>query len=164
MRLPAHWQTAGILLGAWWCGAHVTDDPEGAAVTFVVPGATAPGVAATVSLDPMGRDLGGTTATMIDFVAEARLHGDDFFGSPVDGSTPALGRSTVDEVLTAARMVGLAPGTRLLSTRDWTVPQGILAALLAPLVVGGSLVQITNADPARLDAHRSTERTTADLL
>ncbi len=164
MRLPAHWQTAGILLGAWWCGAHVIDSPESAAVTFVVPGATAPGVAATVSLDPMGRDLGGTTATMIDFVAEARLHGDDFFGSPVDGSTPALGRSTVDEVLTAARMVGLAPGTRLLSTRDWTVPQGILAALLAPLVVGGSLVQITNADPARLDAHRSTERTTADLL
>src|ERR1035437_6176900 len=23
--LPAHWQTAAVLLGVWWCGAVVTD-------------------------------------------------------------------------------------------------------------------------------------------
>src|SRR5256885_6212831 len=33
--LPAHWQTAGILLGAWWCGAHITDNPTGARIAFV---------------------------------------------------------------------------------------------------------------------------------
>ena len=44
--LPAHWQTAGVLLGAWWCGATVTDDPAGAAVAVVVPGGTAPGALA----------------------------------------------------------------------------------------------------------------------
>ena len=25
--LPAHWQTAAVLLAAWWCGAEVVADP-----------------------------------------------------------------------------------------------------------------------------------------
>src|SRR5438874_13481147 len=33
--LPAHWQTVGILLGAWWCGCHITDDPAGSEVALV---------------------------------------------------------------------------------------------------------------------------------
>lgn len=37
VRLPAHWQTAGVLLGAWWAGAHVVAEGP-AAVTFVAPG------------------------------------------------------------------------------------------------------------------------------
>ncbi|PPK69799.1 TIGR03089 family protein [Actinokineospora auranticolor] len=160
VRLPAHWQTAGILLGAWWAGAHVVADGE-AAVTFVAPGETAAGVVAAVSLDPMGRDLGGSSGSVTDFVGEARMFGDDFFGSTVPGSSPALGGLTVDEVLASG---DLAPGTRLLSTLAWTVPDGVLAALVAPLAAGGSVVQVSNPDPARLDRHRSTERTTADRL
>ncbi|GGS25372.1 TIGR03089 family protein [Actinokineospora fastidiosa] len=160
VRLPAHWQTAGVLLGAWWCGAHVVADGD-ARVTFVVPGETGPGVLAAVSLDPMGRDLGGPVDGAADFVGEARLCGDDFLGGPLPGDTPALAGMTVDEVLAAARALDLPRGARVLSTRDWTVPDGVLAALVAPLAAGGSVVQVSN--PARLDAHRAAERTTVDL-
>ena len=163
VRLPAHWQTAGVLLGAWWAGAHVVADGD-ARVTFVPPDqvdGAGSGVVAAVSLDPMGRDLGGPVGDAADFVGEARMFGDDYFGAAVPDSTPALAGLTVAEALAAA--AGLPPGARVLSTRDWTVPDGVLAALVAPLAVGGSVVQVSNADPDRLAAHRAAERTTVEL-
>lgn len=170
VALPAHWQTAGVLLGAWWCGARVVAEPAGAAVAFVTPGGAGAGadVVAAVSLDPMGRDLGAEVPDgAVDFVADARLHGDDFAGSPVDGGTPCLGDSTVDEVLTEARKhansLALTAESRVLSTMDWTVPAGVLAGFVAVLAAGASLVQVTNPDPDRLARHRETERTTVDL-
>jgi uncharacterized protein (TIGR03089 family) len=164
--LPAHWQTAGILLGAWWCGAHVVDDAAGAAVVFVPPG----GTGAVVSLDPMGRDLGAEPpASSVDFIADARMHGDEFLAlTPVPGSTPALTKSTVDEVLTEAahraKSLGLTPGSRVLSTIDWTTAAGILDGFVTVLAAGASLVQVSNPSPDKLDAHRTTERTTVDLV
>lgn len=165
--LPAHWQTAGVLLGAWWCGAHVTDDTSGAAVAFVPPGGTAPGAdtVAVVSLDPMGRGLGGDG---LDVLTEVRRHGDDFLAlTPVPGDTPCLLGSTVDEILAAARTraesLGLHPGSRALSTLEWTFPEGVIDGLLAILAAGASLVQVSNPDPTKLDAHRSAERTTLDV-
>ncbi|WP_156756731.1 TIGR03089 family protein [Actinokineospora pegani] len=163
VQLPPHWQTAGILLGAWWAGAHVVAEPEDAALTFVAPGNTAPGLVAAVSLDPMGRDLGGTKDGVVDFVGESRLFGDDFFGSPVSGDTPALAGLTVDEVLARAKDV-VEPGARVLSTIDWSVPDGVLRALVAPLAAGGSVVQVTGVDETKLDAKRTSERTTTDLF
>src|SRR3569833_167904 len=59
-QLPAHWQTVGVLLGAWWCGARVVTEGAGARVAFVGPDAPEPtGATATavVTLDPMGRGL-----------------------------------------------------------------------------------------------------------
>lgn len=167
--LPAHWQTAGILLGAWWCGATVTDNPDGARVLFVPPSTAVSGAetVAVVSLDPMGRDLGSPDG-VVDLVAEARLHGDDFVAlARVPGSTPALLESTVDAVLSIAReraaALSISPGTRVLSTMDWTFPQGVTGSLLAVLAGAGSLVQVTNADPAKLPDHRAAERTTVEL-
>ncbi|WP_424189440.1 TIGR03089 family protein [Actinokineospora sp. G85] len=163
VKLPPHWQTAGILLGAWWAGAHVVAEPEDALLTFVAPGATAPGLVAAVSLDPMGRDLGGTKNGIVDFVGESRLFGDDFFGTPVSGDTLALGDLTVDEALAQAK--GMAePNARVLSTIDWSIPDGVLRALIAPLAAGGSLVQVTSVDHTKLDAKRTSERTTTDLF
>lgn len=167
---PAHWQTAAILLGAWWCGAAVTDDPDGAVVAFVPPAGTAPGAAtvAVASLDPMGRDLGTAPAGTVDYVGDARLHGDDFLAlTPVPGDTPCILESTVDEVRAAAadriEALDITGDSRVLSTMDWTLPAGILDGLVAVLAAGASLVQVTNADPARLDTRRTTERTTLDL-
>jgi uncharacterized protein (TIGR03089 family) len=167
--LPAHWQAAGILLGAWWCGATVTNGRGDARVVFVPPGVAASGAeaVAVVSLDPMGRDLGSPDG-VVDFVAEARLHGDDFVAlSEVPGSTPALLESTVDEVLATAReraaTLEISPGARVLSTVDWTFPEGVTDSLLAVLAGGGSLVQVTHADPAKLPGHRAAERTTVEL-
>ena len=170
MLLPAHWQTVGVLLGAWWCGARITGDPSGASVAFVPRGVSADGadVTAVVSLDPMGRDLGGSTGDLVDFVGEARVHGDDFLAlQPVPGSTPALENSTVDDVValatTRAGELGITAESRVLSTLDWTVPGGVLDGLLAVLAVGGSLVQVTNPDRASLPGRVATEKSTLTL-
>ncbi|MGW4398559.1 TIGR03089 family protein [Amycolatopsis nivea] len=170
VRLPAHWQTAGVLLGAWWCGARVVAEPDGARVVFTTPDEEidAPAVA-VVSLDPMGRGLSTPpSGGALDYLSEARMSGDQFFpAQPTPGDTPALGSSTVDEVwaeaTARAAKLGLTAADRVLSTMDWTVPDGVLDGLLVPLAASAHLVQVTNADPAKLSARREAERTTADL-
>lgn len=170
VRLPAHWQTAGVLLGAFWCGAHVVAEPSGARAVFVAPGELVDGGPnAVVALDAMGVGLRGAPGgDALDYLAEARIAGDDF--APLDdvpADSPALLQLSATEVLDTARGLaaadGLGPQSRVLSTVDWTLPDGLLRGLLAPLAAGASLVQVTAADPAKLDARRSTERTTADL-
>ncbi|MEY7972920.1 TIGR03089 family protein [Saccharomonospora xinjiangensis] len=187
VNLPAHWQTAGVLLGAWWCGAHVvTTSHTGAAsaseaatdiaVTFVGPEYAErssvngmAGATAVVALDPLGRGLatpppGGA----FDYLSEARTCGDEFSPLfPLDGDTPALLGTSVDELLSRARErateLRIGDGDRVLSTRAWTLPDGVVDSLLAPLAAGAHVVQVTNADPARRKAHRDAERITVDL-
>jgi hypothetical protein len=50
----------------------------------------------------------------------------------------------------------------VLSTLDW--PAGVLDGLVTVLAAGASLVQVTNPDPAKLDKHQETERTTSVLM
>lgn len=164
--LPAHWQTAAVLLGAWWCGAEVvTSGPS--VVAFVPPGGSADEatVTAVASLDPMGRDLRGDVPSgSVDYIGDARLFGDDYLElTPVPGDTPCFQGSTVDEVLSTAEKraadLGLTSKSRVLSTLDW--PAGVLDGFVTVLAAGASLVQVTN--PAKLDRHKETERTT-DVL
>jgi hypothetical protein len=72
----------------------------------------------------------------------------------------------VDEVLSAASArateLGLTDRSRVLSTLDW--PAGVMDGLITVLAAGASLVQVTNADPAKLDKHAETERTTDVLV
>lgn len=73
--LPAHWQTVGLLLGAWWCGARVVGAGEDAKVAVVPPGGTADAdVVAVASLHPMGLGSGAP----VDYADDVRVHGDDF--------------------------------------------------------------------------------------
>ena len=155
--LPAHWQTAGILLGAWWCGAHVVS--SAGEVTLTTVDAEKPsGAWAVVSLDPMGMGLRGTPPDgAVDYIAESRIFGDDFFAvQDVPDSTPALESLTVADVVAAAR--AKAVSGRVLSTLDWTFPDGVVAGLLSVLAGGGSLVQVSN--PSTTDAHLESERAT----
>lgn len=171
VALPAHWQTAGVLLGAWWCGAHVVGETAGTRVAFVGPDSFASGAdaIAVVALDPLGRGLSKPPeGTSLDYLAEARLSGDTFSPLfPIPGETPALESSTVDEVLAEARAsadsAGISAGDRVLSTREWTVPGGVVEGLLAPLSAGAHLVQVTAADATKLADRRCSERTTVDL-
>lgn len=170
MLLPPHWQTLGVLFGAWWCGAAVTDATEGARCAFVRPGAEAPGavVTAEVSLHPMGLGLpDGASAGAVDFVEDSRVRGDDFLPlESAEEDTVALGDRTVGEVLEQARegaaRLGIEQGTRVLSTADWAVPDGVLD-VLAVFAGGGSLVQCVGADAELLARRAETERTTVRL-
>lgn len=172
VRLPAHWQTAGILLGAWWCGCQVTDEPAGAEVALVPGSAPERGqgadVVACVALDALGAPLRDLPEGVLDYVTEIRAHGDDFSPLlPIDPSTPALFESTVDDVVNAAHdraaKLGIGKDDRVLSTLDWALPDGILDGLLSILAAQASLVQCTNPDPAKVPGRRESERTTVDL-
>lgn len=166
--LPAHWQTAAVFLGAWWCGAEVVTTGE-AKVAFVPPGATAPtaDVTAVASLDPMGRDLRGNVQDgALDYVGDARLFGDDYPArTPIPGDTPCFMGSTVDQILAKAlshaETLGITESTRVLSTLYW--PASAMEGFVTVLAAGASLVQVTNADPEKLRKHAETERTTVAL-
>ncbi|SMC68963.1 TIGR03089 family protein [Lentzea albidocapillata] len=162
--LPAHWQTVGLLLGAWWCGARVVGAGfSDAKVAVVPPGGTADAdVVAVASLHPMGLGSGAP----VDYADDVRVHGDDFMPwAPVAGSTPALDESTVDEVVAQARELGTALGSepRVLSTLEWDSPSAVLEGFLAALAAGGSLVQVSNPDASLLAARRESEKVTRQL-
>lgn len=163
VRLPAHWQTAGVLLGAWWAGAWVTDSTEDAEVAFTTVDGSAPGAHAhaVVSLDPMGMGLRGSApGDAVDYISESRIFGDDFFPMHrVPDSSPALGPLSAADVIAAAK--ARSTGERVLSTLDWTVPDGVVEGLLGILAGGGSLVQVSH--PAQADRHREAERATLVL-
>jgi uncharacterized protein (TIGR03089 family) len=171
IALPAHWQTVGLLLGAWWVGAHVTDRLADAELAFVGPdheGDTGSAQVAIVALDPLGMGLRDKPAGKLDYLNDSRIHGDAFDPwQAVPGTTPALADATVDDVVEAAadraKALGITDGARVLSTMDWTVPDGIIDGLLTVLSAGGSLVQCANTDPASLADRANTERATITI-
>ncbi len=173
--LPAHWQTAAVLLAAWWCGAEVVREPldadvvlcDAERVDLALAAGPAGGVVA-LSLDAFGKGIAGLPAGVIDFATEVRLHGDDFVPwAPVPDTAPALAGASVAEVLADARSravaLGLDAQDRVLSTREWSTPDGLTDGLLAVLAAGASLVQCRNADPSRLERRGESERVTVRL-
>ena len=172
--LPAHWQTATVLLAAWWCGAEVVTEPDAAEwvlcdagrVDLALAAEPASGVVA-LSLDAFGKGVAGLPAGVVDFAPEVRLHADEFTGEPVADTAAALAGGTVAEVLADARArassLGIHPGARVLSTLEWGTLDGLADGLLAVLASGASLVQCRNADPAALDRRAAAERTTVRL-
>ncbi|MGH3826122.1 MAG: TIGR03089 family protein [Pseudonocardiaceae bacterium] len=171
--LPPHWQTAGALLGAWWCGATVVNPVAGAPAAHCnvtlcavdhIADATGADELAALGLDALGAGIAALPAGVRDFASEIRAHGDTFVsggsGLP-DGPGP-----DAEVVLTAARaravQLGLTAGDRLLCTTGWdaTVPGEVLLAVLA---ADASLVQCTAADLAALPRRCASERVTATL-
>lgn len=160
--LPPHWQTAGVLLGAWWAGAIVGADPDGAAVALCPVGLVADAAkadeVAALSLDALGAGLRTPPPGVHDYVGEARAHGDTFASAGAGPDAPA--------VLAVAReraaALGLGAGARVLSTGPWDgdVPGELLLAVLA---ADASLVQSAGTDPADLDRRAAQERVTLRL-
>jgi len=174
LLLPAHWQTAAVLLAAWWCGAEVVTDPGAAEwvicdadrLDLALADDPSGGVIA-LSLDAFGKGLTGLPAGVVDFATEVRLQGDEFVPwQPLPDDARALDGASVDEVLSTARAraaeLGLTGTDRVLSTLEWS-GQGLLDGLLAVLAAEASLVQCRNADPSAMERRAATERTTTTL-
>jgi uncharacterized protein (TIGR03089 family) len=179
--LPAHWQTAAVLLGVWWIGAEVVLSGTGAAQPATSGGAEvalctsdrldeadeaiAGGEVAVLSLDPFGKPAPDLPIGVTDYATAVRVHGDQVVAEARPG--PALAGRSAEEVLAAARRSattrGLVPGDRAMSSLGWSTPDEIVDNLLAVFVGGASLVQVANPDPAVLQRRRDTEKVTRDL-
>jgi uncharacterized protein (TIGR03089 family) len=163
--LPAHWQTTAVLFGIWWIGAEVLIGADDADIALCTAGrlSDADAVAGEVvalSLDPFGKPVDGLPIGITDYATSVRVHGDQIAAERNPG--PALEGRTVEDVLARAQASaaaqGLAGSDRVLSTAGWDTADELTDNLLAPLIVGASLVQVANADPSTLERRRQTEK------
>jgi uncharacterized protein (TIGR03089 family) len=184
VALPLHWQTLVAVTACWAAGAVAVPLREGAtapgrlAAAFVAADrldAVQAGDVLALSLLPLGAPLPAGVALppgAMDYALEVPSYGDRFAAyAPVGSDDPAV--ELGGAVLTHAELVeqagahaaaeGWAPGARLLTTREPTGAIGLTAALLAPLVLGGSVVLCRHADPGALDGRRAAERVTAEV-
>lgn len=167
--LPAHWQTAAVLLGAWWAGADVTLAPDADAELALVHGDRLDEAAdlqevLALSLDAFGKPVPDLPVGVTDYATSVRVHGDQFRSA---GQAGALDGRSVDEVLTAARARAeahsLAVGDRVMSTLPWETADQLIDGLLSVLAVGASLVQVTRPDEDKIEHRRDTEKVTKTL-
>jgi uncharacterized protein (TIGR03089 family) len=167
--LPAHWQTAAVLLGIWYIGAEVVIGPGEADVAMCTAdrfadaeAAVGPGEIAVLSLDPFGKPVADLPVGVTDYATAVRVHGDQIVPEPQPG--PALDGRSADELLAAAADSAAAQGVtttdRVLSTVRWDTTDELIANFLAVLAAGASLVLVANPDPAALERRRQTEKIT----
>ncbi len=173
--LPAHWQTAAVLLGIWWIGAEAVFGTEPALQAAPADialctadrlddadAAAAAGEVVVLSLDPFGKPAPGLPVGVTDYATAVRVHGDQIIPERVPG--PALNGRTVGEVLAAAADAagarGLTDSDRVLSTAGWDTAEDLIAELLAVLSAGASLVLVANSDSGVLERRRAMEKVT----
>lgn len=167
--LPAHWQTAAVLLGIWYVGAEVVLGPGAADVALCTAdrfadaeAAVGAGEIAVLSLDPFGKPAADLPVGVTDYATSVRVHGDQVVAERQPG--PALDGRSADGLLAAAAesaaAQGVTAGDRVLSTAPWDTPDELIANFLAVLAAGASLVQVANPDPASQVRRRQTEKIT----
>lgn len=180
--LPPHWQTAGVLLGAWTAGHQVIDYPDVDAAdrpdavfcteTDLLSYADLRCEVVGLTLDPWGRGLSGQWPAITDYAREIGGYGDQFRSSvPVATSAPALTAGSLEltqESLAGAAeeladRLGMIGGGRIMVSRDLAVVAGPVSWLLAPLAAGSSVVLVTDPDSERLAARAASEKVTATL-
>lgn len=159
--LPAHWLTAGVLLGAWWAGAEVrTQGADDAVAVITVPGRldAHPADAETLLMttDPMGRPLASAGVEVppgvTDLAEACRIHPDAFI--PSGGGPAALDGAPLADLADPA-----LDGRVLVAGRERDDVVRVLARIFAS---GGTAVLVTGADaddPAVVGI-ADTERTT----
>ncbi len=175
--LPAHWQTAAVLLGAWWIGAEVrwgartdTAAPEADLALCTAERieeadaavAAAMGEVVVLSLDPFGKPVPDLPVGVTDYATSVRVHGDQIVPETSPGA--ALNGRTAADVLAAATASaaeqGLTEADRVLSTASWDTEDDLIRHFLAVLAAGASLVQVAHPDEAALARRREMEKVT----
>ncbi|SEO70561.1 TIGR03089 family protein [Trujillonella endophytica] len=183
--LPAHWQTAAVLMAAWSCGATVFEpaaEDDGALadadVVLADQGRLGPLEEMDVpellglSLHPMGAGMTGYAGPARDFAIEVRTQGDVFTPwQPPEPTAPGLLvggleltlEGIVDTAAELAGRLGIGEGDRILVDTRTAAEAGPVAWLLAPLAAGASVVLVTAPDLSRLPRRATDERVTATL-
>ena len=185
VALPAHWQTAAVLMAVWSCGATVVETAaeddgalDGADVVLADQHRLPPleeldlPELVGLSLHPLGLGMAGYTGPARDYAVEVRTHGDVFtpWREPAPDATglvlgglelPLAG--LVETATELARRLGLDKGDRVLVDGRTAAEAGPVAWLLAPLAAGASVVLVTAPDPSRLARRATDEHVTATL-
>jgi uncharacterized protein (TIGR03089 family) len=168
--LPAHWISVAPLLGCWTAGLEVVTDPTRADVGFVDSerALTAVEIPDVFVIAPHSAAIGLTPDLlppgMADYVSAVRPQADAWatVRALATDDDPALDSQTRAELVAAAadraRELGLDPGARLITGRGWHGPRDWIDLLVAPLVVGGSIVLVRNGSD--LERRRLQERAT----
>jgi uncharacterized protein (TIGR03089 family) len=166
--LPAHWQTAAVLLGIWWVGAEAVLDGEADIALCTADrlpdadDAVGAGEIAVLSLDPFGKPAADLPVGVTDYATAVRVHGDQI--SPERQPGPALDGRAVADVLAAAQSAAAAQGftaaDRVMSTAGWSTADDLITNLLAALAAGASLVQVANPEASLLARRREMEKVT----
>jgi uncharacterized protein (TIGR03089 family) len=182
--LPAHWQTAAVVFGAWWMGAEVLigagagaderlREEQKADVAMCtadrIPEADdlvgIAGEVVALSLDPFGRSVPDLPAGVTDYATSVRLQADQVVAERRPG--PALDGRSAENVLAAAldsaAAQAISGDDRVLSTKNWGTDGQLVDGLVAVFAVGASLVQVAHPDPEILARRRSTENITRSL-
>jgi uncharacterized protein (TIGR03089 family) len=160
--LPAHWQTAVVLLALWSLGAQPTTEP-GSAMVVIADELRLAALAETgsrdvvgLSLAPMNAPLRSAPPGVLDYAAEVLAAGDAFAaGHPSGHEATLTARLRADDV-------GLTGADRVLVTGAAGAPDAV-DWLLAPLVAEASIVLCRNADPRLLPRRVADERITATM-
>jgi uncharacterized protein (TIGR03089 family) len=167
--LPTHW-LGPVFLGAAWTVGLVVTTPEAADAIVCGPDGLATWAeragelpVLACSLLPMGvRFADPLPAGVHDVGVEVWSQPDAFvaWDPPGDDDLAFPGISQGELWKAAAAGSLLTDGGRLFTEANPASPPGI-ATLVEPLARGGSLVLVSHADPARLDATYAAERATA---
>ncbi|MGL4306906.1 MAG: TIGR03089 family protein [Mycobacteriaceae bacterium] len=164
--LPAHWQSAAVLLGLWWSGAEVLLHPTTCdlALTTMNNYDRCNGAADVLllSLDPFGHPVPELPPGATDYATSVRIHGDSF--SPLNAGEYALEGHTASAVFSAAQQSaldqGFSVGDRVLSTAPWDDYQSLLKSFISILATGASLVQVAHEDDSKRAQKLKTEKIT----
>jgi len=178
IRARTGWQVAPVLLGCWWAGLAVTDSagPSGPdpSVAFVDPGDDADADEVFVlSGHPLGapatdiadhqRDFTTAVLPQSDRPGPAAVTGGDWTAGWT-ANAPVTAAGVLRSAEAGADRLAGADRPVLLSTSDWTVPDGVASTLLACLVAGGTLVHCAADTPAdQLESIARSEHVTAGL-
>ncbi len=180
--LPTHWLSPVTAVAAWVAGLVVVLRPPGetSAAAVHVVGADAlshahalTGRVVACSLRPLGgRFIEPLPQGWLDFALEVPAQPDVVLTpAPTSPDTAALDDG--EQLLTQADLVEggvggagvleLQAGGRLATDLNPMTTDGLVAALLAPLVTGASLVLVVKADGMRREVIASQERVTCQL-
>ncbi len=173
LALPAHWISIAPLLGVLTAGLEIVDDSADADVAFVSPESFAAAVSvpdiyaiapSSAAVGFKGAEPSGANDSIVAVRPQADTWGSVQFGAgPTDMCLDSRTRAEVASwTLQRVEKLGLTPGARVLTDRDWNTAYDLVDTVLAPLAVGGSVVFVRNADEEtlqrRVDQERATHR------